>query len=87
MRLFHMGYLCLQVGSCPLDAGWIALLVSDMNSQNFEHLTEIAEILAIGLQRLIARQSSEISADGGESSLHFTPDQSGAGSPIPTEKP
>lgn len=47
-----------------------------------DHLTEVADLLALGLQRLIARQSSELSADGGESSLHFPPDQSGAGSPI-----
>jgi hypothetical protein len=47
-----------------------------------DHLIEIAEILALGLQRLIARQSSDLSADGGESSLHFVPDQSGVGSPI-----
>jgi hypothetical protein len=50
-------------------------------------LIEVAEILAVGLQRLIARQSSELSADRGESSLHFTPDQSGAGSPTSVEKP
>jgi hypothetical protein len=31
--------------------------------------------------RLHARKSSPISADCGESSLHFSPDQSGAGSP------
>jgi hypothetical protein len=55
-----------------------------------DHLTEIAEILAMGLVRLQARaitearsvdpahMSSPLSADFGESSLHFTPDQSGA---------
>jgi hypothetical protein len=41
--------------------------------------------IALGLKRLITRQSSELSADGGESSLHFTPDQSGAGSPTSRE--
>jgi len=46
-----------------------------------ERLDEIAEILAAGLQRLQARKSSQKSADCGESSLHFAPDQSGAGSP------
>jgi hypothetical protein len=55
----------------------------DINAS--ERLAEIAEILALGLQRLITRQSSELSADCGESSLHFTPDQSGAGSPIQPE--
>ncbi len=46
-----------------------------------ERLDEIAEILAVGLMRLRGRQSSHLSADGGESSLHLPPDQSGAGSP------
>jgi hypothetical protein len=41
------------------------------------HIIEIAEILAVGLTRLEARKSSRKSADFGESSLHFTPDQSG----------
>jgi hypothetical protein len=56
-------------------------------AENSDRLTEIAEILALGLQRLIARQSSELSGDPGESSLHFTPDQSGRGSPRLTENP
>jgi hypothetical protein len=42
-----------------------------------DHLIEIAEILALGLSRLEARKSSRKSADFGESSLHFMPDQSG----------
>jgi hypothetical protein len=42
-----------------------------------DRLAEIAEILAVGLQRHVAWQSSEFSAEGGESLLHFTPDQSG----------
>jgi hypothetical protein len=46
-----------------------------------ERLPEIAEILAAGLTRLFARKSSEISADAGESSVHFPPHQSGARSP------
>jgi hypothetical protein len=58
-----------------------------MTTDDHPYLTEIAEILALGLQRLIARQSSELSADCGESSLHFTPDQSGAGSPMQRENP
>jgi hypothetical protein len=48
-----------------------------------ERLSEIAEILAAGLMRLRARQSSHLSADGGESSLHFPPDESGRRSPEP----
>jgi hypothetical protein len=56
-----------------------------MNSQNLEHLTEIAEILTLGLQRLIARQSSELSADSGESSLHYDASQSGHAAPVSPE--
>src|SRR3954469_23383224 len=42
-----------------------------------ERLDEVAAILAAGLVRLLAPKSSELSADPGESSLHFSPDQSG----------
>ena len=44
-----------------------------------ERLDEIADILAAGLIRLSSRKSSQISADRGESSLDFSPDQSGHG--------
>lgn len=40
-----------------------------------ERIGEICEILAQGLIRLFARQSSRLSADQGESCLHFPPDQ------------
>jgi hypothetical protein len=46
-----------------------------------ERLDEIAEILAAGLVRLKAGKSSQLSADFGDSSLHFPPDQSGRVSP------
>jgi hypothetical protein len=52
-----------------------------------ERLQEIAETLALGLIRLQARsveqaaKSSQLSANCGESSLHFSPDQSGRGIP------
>jgi hypothetical protein len=42
-----------------------------------QRLAEIAEILAAGLTRLHARQSSQISAHLGESSLDCVADQSG----------
>ena len=42
-----------------------------------ERLTEIAEIFAQGLSRLRARQSTELSADHGESRLDFSPTRSG----------
>lgn len=47
-----------------------------------DRLSEIAELLALGVMRLRARQSSDLSAHAGESSLHFPPDQSGSASPI-----
>ena len=42
-----------------------------------ERLDEIADILAAGLIRLRARKSTPLSRDRGESSLDFSPDQSG----------
>jgi hypothetical protein len=42
-----------------------------------ERLSEVAEILAAGLMRLLAGKSSGLSADLGESSLHFPGRQSG----------
>lgn len=42
-----------------------------------ERRAELCRILALGLVRLRQRQSSDLSAGQGESSLHFAPDQSG----------
>jgi hypothetical protein len=42
-----------------------------------DRIAEIAEILALGLVRLKARQSSHLSADRGESLLACVADQSG----------
>ncbi len=42
-----------------------------------ERIAEIAEILAAGLTRLLARKSSPVSPDSGESSLHNSPPESG----------
>lgn len=42
-----------------------------------ERRAELCRILALGLVRLLQRQSSELSDRSGESSLHFPPDQSG----------
>lgn len=42
-----------------------------------ERLDEVAAILAAGLMRLRARQSSKKSGNRGESSLDFTPSQRG----------
>jgi len=52
-----------------------------------EHLIEIAEILAVGLTRLAVRKSSRKPAEFGESSLHFSPDQSGGVLPYSPEAP
>jgi hypothetical protein len=46
-----------------------------------ERIAEIAEILAAGLMRLSARKSSPKSADFGESSVDFSPHQSGHADP------
>jgi hypothetical protein len=50
-----------------------------------QHLAEIAEILAAGVVRLRARKSSGLSAHCGESSLDFTPGQSGHANGLPLE--
>jgi hypothetical protein len=42
-----------------------------------ERRADLCRILALGLVRLLQRQSSELSDRTGESSLHFPPDQSG----------
>lgn len=47
-----------------------------------ERLSEISEILAVGLTRLAARKSSRKPTVFGESSLHFSLNQSGD-RPIP----
>jgi hypothetical protein len=47
-----------------------------------ERLVEIAEILAAGLLRALARKSSPKSADIGESSLHILVDQSAHPTPV-----
>jgi hypothetical protein len=52
------------------------------NRDSVHNVDEIAEIFAAGWMRLQARKSSELSAHRGESSLHFSPDQS-AVRPVP----
>lgn len=42
-----------------------------------ERIAEVCELLALGLIRLRARQSSQVSDAVGDSSLHFPPRQSG----------
>ena len=57
----------------------------DADPESFERISEIAEILAAGLTRLKARKSSRKPAEFGESSLHFSPDQSGGVPPYSPE--
>jgi hypothetical protein len=42
-----------------------------------ERIAELGELLAAGVMRLQARKSSRLSADRGDSSVDFLPDQSG----------
>jgi hypothetical protein len=42
-----------------------------------ERVEELGKLMAAGLMRLQARQSSQLSADCGDSSVDFLPDQSG----------
>jgi len=50
-----------------------------------DRLTEIGGLLAQALMRLQTRKSSAILGEFGESSLHFTPDQSGDAEPCSAE--
>src|SRR4051812_48721958 len=73
---------CLRRSASIRDTVWIyefstISLATNMASRTPDNLADIAEILAAGLMRLAARKSSRKSGKIGESSLHFTPDQSG----------
>lgn len=52
-----------------------------------DRIAEIGEILALGLVRLRARQSTELSAAGGESSLDCVGTQSGHGNQVLQREP
>jgi hypothetical protein len=56
-----------------------------MISQTPDDIVEIAQLLATALLRLEARKSSRKPAEFGESSLHFSPDQSGGVPPYSPE--
>lgn len=51
-----------------------------------ERISEVAEILALGLMRLLARKSSELSPAAGETSLDFPGQQSGHPTPLEGRK-
>jgi hypothetical protein len=57
-------------------------MIAARDSSLDERLPEIGTLLAGGLTRLQGRKSSAFAGSCGESSLHFSPDQSG-GRPIP----
>jgi hypothetical protein len=61
---------------------FLSALLPNMDSKPNERIAEVAAILADGLQRVLARQSSAKAPGNGESSLSILPDQSG-GRPIP----
>jgi hypothetical protein len=56
-----------------------------LDPESNDRASEIAEILAAGLTRLEARKSSQKPAEFEESSLHFSPDQSGGVPPYSPE--
>ena len=91
--LLLFSLLCGRIRPNPQSAGrygqrrYLAGLVTSMTRQTFDHLTEIADILAAGLTRLGLRKSSRKPADFGESSLHFSPVQSGGVPPYSPEAP
>jgi hypothetical protein len=66
-------------------SGRLSSKITGTDAEGGERLSEIADILAAGLTRLEARKSSRKSAEFGESSLHFTPDQSGDAPPCSAE--
>jgi hypothetical protein len=55
------------------------------NEDASERLAEVGAILAAGLRRLLGHQSSGELPPGGESSLHFSPAQSGGVPPYSPE--
>jgi hypothetical protein len=55
------------------------------NCSTTDHLDEVADVLAAGLQRLLTRQSSGELSFVGESSLHLSPDQSSDAPPCSAE--
>jgi hypothetical protein len=54
----------------------------ELSQSSAERLSEIAEILAAGFMRLVARKSSPIFADTGDSLLDFSATESGHPTPV-----
>jgi len=59
----------------------------ETDPESFDRAFEISVILAAGLTRLGARKSSRKPTEFGESSLHFSPEQSGGVPPCSAEAP
>jgi hypothetical protein len=57
------------------------MVASSLPKSSTERLAEIAEILAVGLQRMRARKSSGLCPDSGETSLDCLAHQSGDADP------
>jgi hypothetical protein len=86
--LLHVPPLWVTDFACDLFVWVLQLRMRDAELTDLsppKHLAEIAAILAAGLTRLRARKSSGLSAHCGESSLDFTPDQSGHANGLPLE--
>jgi len=67
-----------------MDSAMTGTDFSDRNTR--QRLAEIGTLLAQALTRLHSRQSSTFVGKSGESSLHFTPDQSGHANHASLEK-
>jgi hypothetical protein len=75
IRLGHLD----NVGTPQLSA---SMRPNNEVSAATERIAEIAEILAVGLMRVMARKSSGYSTDTGESSLHISARQSSHPTPM-----
>jgi hypothetical protein len=63
----------------------VAFGTIETDPESCDRTSEIVHILAAGLVRLEVRKSSRKPTEFGESSLHFSPDQSGGVSPYSAE--
>jgi hypothetical protein len=59
--------------------------LTSLNDSPAERLEEIGTLLTGALRRLLRGKSSAFPGEFGESSLHFTPDQSGHANPVSPE--
>jgi hypothetical protein len=59
----------------------------DSNTNSDSWIGEVGEILAAGLMRVLARKSSQTSAESGDSSLDISPGESGHPATRYSEKP